>query len=169
MHPKREVLLISPVENDPAFDDLPINKIEPNEELLDNPIDLNELENSLVIFDDTDSIVDPKVKKMIQDLISRVLEVGRHKNISAIICIHKICNFRETRTLLNEAHYVVLFLRGNRSHMTKYYLKQHQDISRKGMKKLYSIPSRYIVFSNTFPSPILHERGCYIPEMDDCE
>ncbi|NBO22845.1 hypothetical protein EBU94_05865, partial [bacterium] len=151
MFPKREVMLFSPVEEDKAFDDLDINKIILDEDLLDNPIDLNELENSLVVFDDTDSVIDPKLKKMIIDLQDRILEIGRHKNISSIITIHKICDYKRTRTLLNEAHYCVLFLRGNRSHMTKYYLKNHQDISRKGMKKLYALPSRWICFCNTFP------------------
>jgi hypothetical protein len=166
MYPKRNVLLFSPVDEDAAFDDLNINKIILDEELLENPFDVNELQDSLVIFDDTDSVIDSKLKKMIIELQDRILEIGRHNNISTVITIHKICDYRRTRTLLNEAHYVVMFLRGNRSHLSKYYLKNHQDLNPSEMKKVYSLPSRWVAFSNNFPSPIIYERGCYIPNMD---
>ena len=167
MFPKRNVLLFSPVEEDQAFDDLNVNKIILDEDLIENPFDVTELQDTLVIFDDTDSVIDAKLKKMIIELQDRILEIGRHNNISTVITIHKICDYRRTRTLLNEAHYVVMFLRGNRSHLSKYYLKNHQDLSKSEMKRVYSLPSRWVCFSNNFPSPIIYERGVYIPNLTD--
>lgn len=167
LYPKRNVLLFSPVEEDKAFDDLTINKIMLDDDLLENPFDITELKDSLVVFDDTDSVIDPKLKKIIIDLQNSILEIGRHNNVSTIITIHKICDYKRTRTLLNEAHYVVLFLRGNRSHLSKYYLKNHLDLSKSELKRVYNLPSRWVCFSNVFPSPIISEKNVYIPNMDD--
>lgn len=167
LYPKRNVLLFSPVEEDAAFDDLNINKIMLDNDLIENPFDITELKDSLVIFDDTDSVIDSKLKKMIIDLQDRILEIGRHNKISTIITLHKITDYKRTRTILNEAHYVVLFLRGNRSHLSRYYLKQHQDLSKTEMKKVYNLPSRWVCFSNNFPSPIIYEKGLYVPNMND--
>jgi len=168
MFPKNEVILFSPEEiEDEAFSDLPITKYIIDDELLENPVSIDELENCLVIFDDTDHLSNNKLTKMMIELQDQVLQIGRHKNISTIITVHMINNYRRSRILINEAHYIVLFLNGHRSHCTKYFLSKHQSLSNRAIKKLYEIKSRFLIFSNHAPQPILGERDCFIPDMND--
>ena len=170
LHPKNEVILFSPEEiEDEAFTDLPITKYIIDEDLLENPVSIDELQDCLVIFDDTDHLSNNKLTKMMIDLQDQVLQIGRHKNITVIITVHMINNYRRSRILINEAHYVVLFLNGHRSHQTKYFLSKHQSLSNRSIKKLYQLKSRWVCFSNNAPQPILSERECFVPDMNDFE
>ena len=170
LHPKNEVILFSPEEiEDEAFTDLPITKYIIDEDLLENPVSIDELQDCLVIFDDTDHLSNNKLTKMMIELQDQVLQIGRHKNISTIITVHMINNYRRSRILINEAHYIVLFLNGHRSHQTKYFLSKHQSLSNRAIKKLYELKSRWICFSNSAPQPVLSERECFVPDMNDFE
>ena len=54
------VYIFSALESDDAFDDLKVNRIILDEDIVENPIDPDELRDSLVIYDDIDSLSDPK-------------------------------------------------------------------------------------------------------------
>ena len=74
-------------------DDEPIDKLGPkrirlDEELIKEPIELSELKNSIVVFDDIDTIKNKKLKESVQNLRDTCLSEGRHYNISTICTSH---------------------------------------------------------------------------------
>ena len=50
--------------------------------MVDDPIKLDELAKTLVIFDDIDQITDKNIQNAVWNLRDRILEVGRSKGIS---------------------------------------------------------------------------------------
>jgi len=164
LFPKRPVYIFSPVSSDTAYDDLKINRVILDESIITDPIDVSDLEDSLCIFDDHDQIKEPLIKGEIKRLIDNISEIGRHKNISACVLIHKIANFKDTRTLLNEATHVVLFLRGYKGGINKYYLTKYQELDKKAIEKVYKLNSRWVCFQCNYPAYILYEKGIYVPE-----
>ena len=57
--------------------------------------------NSAVIFDDTQATIDRKRKRMVQDLIDRMLTTGRHRSLKIIAVVHLFNSYRETAKLRN--------------------------------------------------------------------
>jgi hypothetical protein len=163
LFPKRPVYIFSPVMEDIAYDDLKINRVILDESLLDDPINVEDLENSLCIFDDHDQIREPAIKTEIKRLIENIGQIGRHRNISACILIHKVANFKDTRDILNEASHTVLFLRGYKGGINKYYLTKYQELDKKEIERVYKLPSRWVCFQCNYPSFIMYEKGVYVP------
>ena len=163
LFPKNPVFIFSPVMEDKAYDDLKIQRVILDESLLEDPIDVEDLENSLCIFDDHDQIKEPQIKAEIKRLIDNIAEIGRHKNISCCVLIHKIANFKDTRNLLNEATHTVLFLRGFKGGINKYYLTKYQELDKKEIEKVYKLPSRWVCFQCNYPAYIMYEKGVYVP------
>jgi predicted AAA+ superfamily ATPase len=75
------VYLFSALTEDDSLDEIKPKRIRLDESIIDDPISIDELENSLCIFDDTDVIGDKKYVMRYIRLLDRILEVGRHKNI----------------------------------------------------------------------------------------
>lgn len=109
------IYLFSRRETDKVLDDLKnLKRVKIDETLCTEPLTMDDFEKSLVIFDDTDSIVDDKIKKTIQKLKDDIMETGRQKMIYVINTSHLGMNWKPTRTVLNEANSYTLFpRRGN--------------------------------------------------------
>jgi len=165
LFPKNPVYIFSPVLEDPAYDDLKtVQRVILDNSIVEDPIDVQDLDGSLCIFDDHDQIKEPLIKAEVKRLIDNIAEIGRHgKGISACVIIHKVANFKDTRTLLNEATHTVLFLKGAKGGINKYYLSKYQELSRKEMEKIFKLPSRWTLFQNNYPSYVMYEKGVYVP------
>jgi len=157
------VYIFSALESDSTFDDLKVNRIILDDDIITNPIDCAELQDSLCIMDDIDVIKDPKIKKAVYDLQDQILEIGRHNNIDIINTSHKATDGRRTRNLLNESSHIVIFpCRG--SNITKYYLEKYSGLDKPNIKKIYNSPSRWTCMQIGYPGFILQERDLYMPE-----
>jgi len=64
-------------EEDPALDEWNVKRVPLDEELVENPVELEELENTLVIFDDIDQIGKKSVQGAVWKLRDKILELGR--------------------------------------------------------------------------------------------
>ena len=80
-----------------------------DESLVDDPIDIDELSNSCCIFDDIDVISNKKVREAVYALLNKVLEIGRHYSITAVVTAHLPSNGHETRRILNESSSITIF------------------------------------------------------------
>lgn len=67
-HPDGRVIVFSQVGEDKELDKCGITRVMIDEGLVDNPYELKELANCLVVFDDIDAIRDKKIKKVVTDL-----------------------------------------------------------------------------------------------------
>lgn len=157
------VYVFSALTEDPAFDDLKINRIVLDEDIVNNPIEPAELRDSLCVFDDIDVISDPRIKKAVIELQDKCLEIGRHSALDLCCSSHKICDYRRSRTLLNESSHIVIFpVRGN--NLTKYFLDKYSGLDKANIKRIYNSKSRWTTIQINHPGFILQEKELYLPE-----
>jgi len=162
IYPDRNIIIFSKLDDDDILDKLKPLRIEINDELLTNPINMEELKNSLVIFDDTDTISDKLHLNAINQIKTDVLEIGRHFNISAVITSHLLTNYSKTRTILNELHKLVVYPASGSSHAINHVLTQYMGLDKLDVNKIRKLYSRWICVSRHYPSYIIYEKGSYL-------
>ena len=161
------VIIFSAVNEDPAFEGVNLKRVlfahlvdsfgEPND-----CITIENLSDSLVIFDDIDVIANKKLRLWIQELRNRCLEIGRHHNISLICTTHQLMNYKETKILLMEATKVVFFPTSGAGAQIKRYLKAYADLSQQQIKHVFSLKSRWVMINKANPQYIMHANGAYL-------
>lgn len=163
MYPDNNIFLISRLDEDDVLDKYNPIRIELNHEIVDDPIDpVEELQNSLCIFDDTDTIGDKKIKAAINNLKDDLLQIGRHQNTFLCIVSHLINNYKETRTVLNESMYITFFPQAGSPHGIKYMLKNNMGLDKKQIERIMSLPSRWVTIRNMCPLAVIYEKGIYL-------
>ncbi len=159
--PNNDFILLSRKPEDPVLDQLKPIRIKIDESLLDDPIDFKELENSCVLFDDIDTISNIKLRDYVQHLRDDILEVGRSSRITCICTSHLACNYKQTRTLLNEATSLVIFPRSGSSYQYKRMLKVYCGLDKKQVQKILNLPSRWVCLHKSYPNYVLYALGAY--------
>jgi GTPase SAR1 family protein len=168
MFPDNKIVLFSRVEEDEALDKLdPIRfdlstGSETSAEILEDPIEPSDLENSLVIFDDTDTLPDKKVKDAIIKLKDDLLQTGRHQNVYVAITSHQLSNYKETRNVLNECHSITIFPKSGSTFAIKYVLKNYFGLDPQDIKRILDLPSRWVTITKTFPQSVIYDSGIYL-------
>lgn len=153
-----DVYILSHVENDPSFKGIKYKQIPIELEILEN-IDLETLNNSLIIFDDTATPGDKKLQDLIFALKDNIAQRGRHHNISAIYTTHLACNFKETRVLLNECNKFVIFPNSGGVNQQERMMCSYADMDKVTFKSLKYLGSRWVMFSNHYPNYIVYDCG----------
>jgi len=169
LHKKNQIYLFSPVVDDPSLDSIKnLAKIDiSNPEFLNEEVTLLDLENSLVIFDDCESISNKMVNKKCQVLAEMLLERGRHHKISVLFLNHTPCNGKQTKKLLQESHGITIFktLQGRN---LKYLLENYLSLDNKQIKIVKGLKkqSRALTFMRTFPMVVVSEKKAVILDDD---
>ena len=152
---ENEVYLFSCLTEDESLDEVKPLRFKINDELVTEPIEVSELSNSLLIFDDIDSLANKKIKEAVYQLLNEVLQIGRHFKISAIITNHLPTNFNWTRVILNESHIVV------------YLLEQYVDLEKSQIRKFKKMNSRWVAIFKWAPRIFLSEHEIGFLDQDD--
>ena len=100
------------------------------ESISQEPIQIEDLSDSVVIFDDIDVISDKRIRDAVYNILNKTLEIGRHFKITALVTNHLPTNGKETRRILNEAHQVVYFPH-SASGRIKYLLVDYLGLDKK--------------------------------------
>jgi hypothetical protein len=108
-HPDGKVIVFSQVAEDKELDKCGITRVMIDDGLVENPYEIKELANCLVVFDDIDAIRDKKIKKVVTDLCDELQVVGRHDNTWVIRTSHLFRNWGTTRASLAEANKTIFF------------------------------------------------------------
>jgi Cdc6-like AAA superfamily ATPase len=161
-YPKREVILFSAKDEDPALDKYKPGRIKLTDEMAEDPIDLKELENTLVVFDDIDQIGNKKIQDAVWNLRDRILEVGRSLQISICTVAHQITNYKASRICLNEADYVVFFPQSGARFQINYFLKNYAGMDKEQIDGIKKLKSRAVILKKTYPMCLVYQNGCYI-------
>lgn len=160
---KHPIVLFSRVEEDECLDGFNPLRIPITDELKEDPIDLNELSDSMVIFDDVDQINNKnKLKDYVIGLRDQILEEGRHKNIYCCTTSHQMTNYKATRIPLTEASHCVFFPRCGAAHAVKYFLNKYIGLDKEQLAKIMNLPSRWICLKKTYPMLVMYEQGAYL-------
>lgn len=161
---KRDVFLFSALSEDSTLDELDyIKRIGLTQEFLgDEDISAEDFENSLVIFDDCDCIVDKTMKKKVSSLLNSILQTGRHFKTSLIYTSHSATMGNETKLILSECHSITIFPSGCGNRTLKYLLDSYLGLDRKQIKYIKDVPSRWITIAKTYPMVIFSEHDAIV-------
>ena len=167
MFKEDDIYLFSSITKDKVLDKYDPTRITLDNELLNDPIEPSEIPNSLVIFDDTDTIRDRTMRRYMEILRDWILEQGRHFEIRMLITSHLLSNYTATRRILNEATSVVVFPKsGSGTFHIKNFLKTYCGFDKDQIKKFLNLPSRWVAIYRSYPQYVIYEKGAYFPSND---
>jgi hypothetical protein len=164
LNPKKDVFIFSKLDDDKVIDDLGdrIKRIDIST-LKESPIDISDIpQGSMVVFDDTDCIEDKAINDALLKLENSIYQVGRHHKISVIKTSHLGSDYKKTRVVLTECHYIVVYPSSGSFQQIKYVLSHYMGMSNEDIKKIKSLKSRWVLASKHFPQFVLSENECYL-------
>ncbi len=169
LFPHRRIFIFSraDIKKDPCFKGIHnIFQIPINETLVETPIDITrELEyGTMVLFDDCNTIQDDKQKKVIDKLITDIMEVGRKLGIWIIITNHLVIpnEKKVARSILNEIHTITFFPKSGSAQQITYCLNKYFGLNNKQISNILSIPSRWVTIYKNYPMFVLYENGAFL-------
>lgn len=166
LFPENEIIVFSRKPSDPVIDKLKPSRFIIDESILSNPIDItNDLDGPCcVLFDDVDTIQNPKVKKAISKLKNDILEIGRSYEVYIVVTSHLInSNDRgDSRTIFNELHTFTFFPKAGNRYAIDYALKNYFGLDKKTIDTVTKLPSRWVTISKSYPQYILYEKGAML-------
>ena len=133
-------------------------------DFLEEDIELDDLANSLCIFDDTDCITNMSLRRKVQGIADMCLETGRHQKISIIFTNHTACAGNTTKKILNECSSITIFLRSLGGKALKYLLESYLSLDKKQISKLKTMKKygRALTIMKTYPQVVITERCAYV-------
>lgn len=159
-----EVYIFSKLNDDVALDNLGLRTHRVQiDTLLDEPIVIEDIpDGSLILYDDVDTETNKTIANNLYNLLDSVLQIGRHKKISAIITSHTACNYRKTKVVLNESHYIIVYPNSGSFYQINYLLKTYCGLSNNQVSKVRNLSSRWVCFYRWTPQYLLTENECFI-------
>lgn len=155
-----KVYLFSSKKEDVNLDDLEyIKRVKIDSSFVDQPLEYEELKNSMTIFDDIDALTGD-IKKAIYELRDTILKNGRSYKIDIISTSHAPCG-RENQTPLNESRKIVFFLKNYNKSM-RYFLENYIGLEKDQIKILRNNKTRATTFIKSYPNVIIQEKNAYI-------
>jgi hypothetical protein len=161
---ERDIFLLSRVTADGALDDLPLLQRLPLDEefAASAPLTAEDFKDSIVLFDDTDTISDKKVRQAVTDLRDDLLETGRHQNVQSVVITHQLFQGAASKKPLGEATGVVVFPQSGSKYHIRRYLKEYCGYEPEMVKRVMSLPSRWAYIQKTHPAYVIHEKGAFL-------
>lgn len=162
LFPKNPIYLFSRLESDDTLDKLKgLKRVKIDETIGEAGLSATDFPNSLVLFDDIDSL--PKtMKEPVYHILRDILEVGRHHKTSVCVTAHLGANHGDTRTILNEAHILTCFPGGSSPKAIRYVLSTYGGLENNDINRLMKIGSRWISVRRHFPGAVVYQHGCYL-------
>jgi len=161
-YPKNRIILFSNKDSDPVFDKLKyLKRVIIDEDLIEDPITLHELKKTLVIFDDIEGNPSKKINIELDRLRDLILQQGRSYKCSFVYISHLANNYKQTRTILNEANAITVFPAMTTRYALKYLLEKYFGFDKRDIDKLVRLPSRWITIYKA-PTMVLYAKGCYL-------
>ena len=157
LFPEREIYLVSkyPVDEDDTLGKMKIGK--PKSISLDSIVDdypsIDEFENCLIIFDDYDTL-SPPYDKVVQKLIDDLAIRGRHTATSMCVLSHYLTNYKKTRLILGESHFIVLYPMATSFKAMKYVCEHHCGLTKDEVQSLKKL-GRWVCVHKVFPQYLI--------------
>jgi hypothetical protein len=89
-HPKYPIYLISPKKDDTSFQEIKkyMTQLRLDDEFINTEIGLDDLTNSMIIFDDVESICDKRLREKVFKLLNLCMTCGRSSHVSVAVVSH---------------------------------------------------------------------------------
>lgn len=130
-----------------------------SDEFLKTEFSISDFANSLLIFDDIDSIPDPIVLRKLYALLDMCLTLGRSYKVSTVYTTHTPTNGAKTKLILAENHSCTLFFHKMGLRPLKYICENYYGLDNKQIQYLRKLPSRWVTIFRSTPMIALHENG----------
>ena len=169
---KPEIFVFSCQGSDPSLDDgLKLTRYPCDETLLnlDEPVNVkdfrgkNQFAQNWVIYDDTESIMNKNVNKLVEKLRNECLQQARHENLNVVCVSHELMNGVKTKPVISNSTHIVIFPgSGNSSQIARFlktYIGINQDEIDKILKKL---ESRWVMICKKAPMYVMYSGGAYL-------
>lgn len=162
--PDRKIYLFSDMHEDPALDDFKnLKRFIIDEKIkTKKPIRPEIFSDSIVIFDDIDSIQDEKIYKKVLSLQNAILKTGRKLGITCLVTNHLMNNGVKTKEIYNECSIIVFPTRGCNYYALNYACKKYLGMDTKQVKHISRLPTRMCTVFKNYPQYVLYEKGIYI-------
>jgi hypothetical protein len=162
LFPEREIYLISKLTEDETLDKMKIGKPKriSLESLVEDFPSIDEFKECLVIFDDYDTLTAP-YDKVVLKLIDDLAIMGRHTGTSMLVLSHYLTNYKKTRLILGEAHFLVLYPMATSFKAMKYVCEHHCGLTKdevQGLKKL----GRWVCIHKVYPQYLIASQDAYL-------
>jgi len=167
-NPKNDIYIFSRKDKDEVLDKLNPYRIEINNDLIENPLDITkEVEKGgcCFLFDDYNTIQDKELRNAVSKIMNDILEIGRSYKVSCIITNHLINgdNKKDMRTIFNEAHNITIFPKCGNKYGMRYMLEKYMGFDKRTINRILNLNSRWCTMSKTYPNYVLYENGAFIP------
>jgi len=162
--PKRHIVLVSALEEDSTLrtNEPPLYIQRLNlQSLVDRPVELDELQDVLLIFDDVEGM--PKdMAVAVQELADLVGNRGRHQATSLLYASHLSTDYKRTRNLLMESHWYVFYPSATSAKQLVHLLSTYGGLDREQVHAARRLPSRWVALRKMYPPVIMYDGGAYI-------
>lgn len=167
LYPKRPIYLFSSIKEDESLDEIKPQRIVIDDSLVDAPLAAEEFQDSLVIFDDTDALSNKKHREAVNNILSEILETGRHFNTSCILTFHLATGGRDTRRILNEAHSIIFFPHSGSGVGAKRLLQDYLGLDKDTIKRLKKMDTRWCCMHKNYPQVLMTEKEIWLAHLED--
>jgi hypothetical protein len=165
MFPKNPIIIFSSVPEDKSIDSIKNTiRIPLDDNFIKMPISIaQDLSHSFVLFDDClEMISNPSIQAKLNDIMSKILTVGRHYHISAGITTHVAQNYDKTRLILVECNSITCFPSTMSNSSLRRLMETSFGMDKEDIQKIKKLPSIWVTVmrlnSGFF---VLYETGCY--------
>lgn len=160
MFPKRDIYMFSNLAEDKSLEGIDIQRIVIGENLLTDPLTVEDFEESLVLFDDMDVVREKLIREACYQILNEILETGRHFRTSCIITNH-LATGPHLKRILNECMWVCVFPSGA-TRSTKYMLESYVGVDKKEFVKIKACKSRWACIFKNFPQCVITEKVAFM-------
>jgi hypothetical protein len=166
----KKIILFSPFQEDKSLDDLGKNlkRVRLGPEFVNKPVSANMFADSLVIFDDIDTIGNKAVRDKVNMVANQCLLMGRHRNISVLVTSHKFC-CSETKITINESHKLTIYPSCGIAKSLGYLLENYRGFTPKQVSHLKKNHGRWVTIETGKYTVVICDRKAYILNVIDEE
>jgi hypothetical protein len=129
-----------------------------DEELLNDSLTSEDFKNSMIVFDDIESIPSKTLNKEVHRILTDILTTGRHYNVSACCVYHNACNGALTKAILNECHAITMFPKTMGGRSMKYLLDNYLGLDKDEIKRLKKLKTRALTIVKGYPRLAIAEK-----------
>ena len=165
-YPKRCIYVISSINEDNALDRISgVIRLDLEECFGDDDYEIEHesMQNSLVLFDDVDTLTSKKMRDNVLTFRDFLLEQGRHFNIHLVNTVHILLNYKATRRLLNESTKVIIFPKSGTAYQIKTFLQTYCGFMKEQITEFFKRDkkSRWKMISKTYPIYVMSQHEVY--------
>lgn len=165
-HKKNDIFLFSKITDDEKINKFKPIRIKLDDKLIEDNFEPIDFQDSLVIFDDIDTIKDKKIKDEVYKILNAILQEGRHYKTSVLITNHMPTDREKTKIIFGEAHFITYFPFGGSQKQLKYMLEAHADLTKEDIKYNKASKSRWACIKKNFPPHTILEKEIYINQSE---